>query len=385
MALETERENIANHATAVLRRTWEGTFSLEQPTLVSDRDRNRVLRCRIRGEETFPSSIIVKWIKDPLDTTRGLADWASLAFLSQMTDECLVAPRLFGGDAEHLLFVMEDLGEEGSLEHILLEDDSSRAMAMLCALARQMGTLHAATMGKESIFQRSCESLSLGTVPSRIQEARRWVEDCQKVAGWCRALEYTPPEGFEQACAQVAHTFANPGAFLAFTHGDPAPTNNQLRGNQIYLVDFEYAGFRHALYDLTGWNILCPLPKACVRLMSDNLRAALAPACPIVECDNVFQSAWAMLCTYRAMALLSWMPSRLIKHNESWVGEWSMREAVVVALSRWEEATRGVKDLEVMSGMAAQLLRRCQALWPEISAESIPQWPALTHASFLQS
>jgi Predicted choline kinase involved in LPS biosynthesis len=381
MPSEIEREVIAHRATTVLRRTWEGVFHLEQPTLVSDRDRNQVFRCRVQGEGTFPLSIIIKWIKDPLDTARGLTDWASLAFLSQIADSGSVAPRLFGGDAEHRLFVMEDLGEEGSLEHLLLSPDSSRATTMLCALARQMGTLHATTMGKESLFQRLCENLSLATVSSRFREAEQWLEDCQKVEDWCCELEYVPPTGFEQACTHIAHTFAHPGDFLAFTHGDPAPSNNHLSGSKIYLVDFEYAGYRHALYDLTGWNILCPLPKACVRLMSHHLRIALAPACEASGDDEIYQSACAILCTYRAMALLSWMPLRLIEHNESWADNWSRREAMVVALSRWEEATRGVKGLKVMAVVAAQLLRRCQVLWPDIEAESIPGWPAFTQTS----
>jgi len=385
MPSEIEREVIAHHATTILQRTWEGTFHLEQPTLVSDRGRNQVLRCRVQGEGTFPHSIIIKWIKDPLDPARGLTDWASLAFLSQIADSGPIAPQLFGGDAEHRFFVMEDLGEEGSIEHLLLSPDSSRATTMLCALARQMGALHATTMGKENLFQRMCKNLSLATVSSRFQEAERWLEGCRKVEGWCRELSYMPPTGFEQACIQIAHTFAHPGDFLAFTHGDPAPTNNHLSGSKIYLVDFEYAGFRHALYDLTGWNILCPLPPACVRLMSDHLRAALASACPAVECHEIYQSAWAIMCTYRAMALLSWMPLRLIKQNESWVDEWSRREAMVAALSRWEEATRGIKGLEVMSVVAIQLLRRCQTLWPGIEADSIPEWPAFTQTSFLQS
>ena len=376
MPPEIESRIITLRATTTLRRTWGEAFHLEQPTLVSDRGRNQVFRCRVQGEGAFPPSVIVKWIKDPLDPVRGLTDWASLAFLSQMADEHPVAPRLFGGDAEHLLFVMEDLGEEGSIEHLLHTHDSSRATIMLCALARQMGTLHATTMGKEHQFERLCKDRSLATVSSRFQEAERWLEGCKKVERWCHELSYLPPAGFEQACIRTADTFAHPGAFLALTHGDPAPTNNYLSGNQIYLIDFEYAGYRHALYDLTGWNILCPLPDACVHLMSHHLRAALAPACPAAGCDGIYQTAWAILCSYRAMALLSWMPLRLIEHNASWADNWSMREAMVVALSRWEEATREVKGLEVMAVVAAQLLRRCRALWPDISADMIPAWPA---------
>lgn len=380
MASEIERETIALHATEILRRTWEGAFRLERPALISDRGRNQVLRCQVQGAGTCPPSIIVKKIKDPLDPVRGLTDWASLAFLSQLAEEHPVAPRFWGGDAEHLLFVMEDLGTEGSLEQLLHMPDPAQVTSMLCSLAQQMGRLHATTMGQEALYERLWEELSLGSEPARVQEAERWLAGCQKVRDWCRELSYLPPAGFEQACTHVAQTFAHPGAFLALTHGDPAPTNNCLSGNTVYLVDFEYAGYRHALYDLTGWNILCPLPPACVRLMSYHLRTALAQACPAVQDEKTYQAAWATLCTYRAMALLSWMPVHLLAQNEPWAEHWNRREAMVVALSRWEAATRGVKGLDVMAVVAAQLLRRCQALWPEIAADEGPAWPAFTRA-----
>ena len=48
--------------------------------------------------------------------------------------------------------------------------------------------------------------------------------------------------------------FGEPGPFLAFTHGDPAPTNNHVAGDEVRLLDFEYGGFRHALYDITAWS-----------------------------------------------------------------------------------------------------------------------------------
>lgn len=380
MSSEIERESIALDATTVLRRTWKEAFYLEQPILVSDRGRNQVFRCRVQGTGALPKSIIVKRIKDPLDPVRGLTEWASLAFLSQLADEPPVAPYFWGGDAEHLLFVMEDLGEESSLEYILRSPDSSRATSMFCALARQMGRLHATTMGREHQFERLCEDLSLARVSSRFQEAEQWLKDCHKVEDWCRELSYRPPAGFEQACLRIAETFAHPGAFLALTHGDPAPTNNQIHGSTVYLVDFEYAGYRHALYDLTGWNILCPLPKACVDLMSHQLRAAMFPTCSAVGDDEIYQTAWAMLCSYRAMALLSWMPVRLIEHNLPWADNWSRREAMMVALFRWEEAARGVRGLEVVAEMAAQLFRRCQLLWPDIRVESNPAWPAFLTA-----
>ncbi|GCE18692.1 hypothetical protein [Dictyobacter kobayashii] len=101
MPREIEREMIALRAMIVLQRIWKGAFHLEQPTLISDRGRNHVLRCQVQGTGTLPASIVVKWFKDSLDPVRGLTDWASLAFLSQLADEHPVAPYFFGGDAEH--------------------------------------------------------------------------------------------------------------------------------------------------------------------------------------------------------------------------------------------------------------------------------------------
>lgn len=174
----------------------------------------------------MPERVIVKRIQNLLDPIRGLTEWASLAFLSQLADEPPVAPLFFGGDREQLLFVMEDLGEEGSLDQLLHSPDASRAISLCCALARQMGSLHATTMGKERQFERLCEDLSLAGGASRFQEAERWLEDGHKVEDWCHALSYHLPAGFEQAYRRIAETYAHPGAFLALTHGDPAPTNN---------------------------------------------------------------------------------------------------------------------------------------------------------------
>ena len=52
----------------------------------------------------------------------------------------------------------------------------------------------------------------------------------------------------------VAQVMADPGPFLAYTHGDACPDNSVLAGDRLRLFDYEFGNFRHALLDgVYGW------------------------------------------------------------------------------------------------------------------------------------
>src|SRR5436190_1655680 len=82
-----------------------------------------------------------------------------------------------------------------------------------------------------------------------------------------------------QIQSRLSGAMTGSNAWRTFTHGDPAPTNCLTRGGTAVLVDFEFGGFRHALYDLTAWYILCPLPEELVEEMSDGYRNELMRKC----------------------------------------------------------------------------------------------------------
>ena len=111
-----------------------------------------------------------------------------------------------------------------------------------------------------------------------------------------------------------------------FTHGDPAPTNNHVVGGRVTLLDFEYGGFRHALYDMTGWDTLCPLPGPVVRSMRSAYRAAMAregsatDLAGVAADDGAFDDAWATMSAYRAVAILGWLGPGVLRENRPWVG-----------------------------------------------------------------
>ena len=82
---------------------------------------------------------------------------------------------------------------------------------------------------------------------------------------WCAAVGVDEPElGWANAA------FDDPGPMLAFSHGDPAPSNALVRlDGTIVLVDFEYADGRHRGYDVAAWYVLCPLEQPLLDAFHD--------------------------------------------------------------------------------------------------------------------
>jgi hypothetical protein len=170
--------------------------------------------------------------------------------------------------------------------------------------------------------------------------------------------------------------FAKPGPFHAFTHGDPAPTNNHVAGEEVRLLDFEYGSFRHALYDITAWNVLCPLPERITTEMRRCYQTELAQACPAAGDQAAFEEAWAYLCTYRGLWMLTGFPVSILAEDRPRVGEWSCRQALLSTLMRLHQACAPVRDLEPVTAAADALGRALRLRWPECT-DVLPRWPAL--------
>jgi hypothetical protein len=302
-----------------------------------------------------------------------------IGFLSGLPEARDIVPRFFGGDVAGGFFLIEDLGEGTSLQHILTGTDPVAACAALQALASRMARLHAVTLGKRELFESIRAGLPETDGIGCEWEARQWLDNRTKISAWFKALDCNPPAGFDKCLEHISGVFRQPGDFLAFTHGDPAPTNNHFVKGRACLLDFEYGAFRHALYDITAWNILCALPPDCVREMKRCFREELAKTCIAARDDARFAEAWACLCAYRALAILTWMPVDIIGANRPWADSWTMREAVFVALSRMKEVATPFPQLEAAGEAAGILTESMRARWPgfEDAEALLPQWPAL--------
>jgi len=132
-----------------------GTVRLDagKPLDISDiSDRSNLFRFQVLdGPMSAPASVIVKRTvamgdeSDDPDRPGGPAsrlfnEWASLLFFNEVVPDRPLAPRLFGGDRDAGILVMEDLGPvAGGLTDLLLGDDPVAAETDLTAYAATVG------------------------------------------------------------------------------------------------------------------------------------------------------------------------------------------------------------------------------------------------------
>lgn len=273
----------------------------------------------------------------------------------------------------------EDLGESRSLEDLLDHGDVPAIRRALRALAIPMARLAVASSGKEGVFEGLRTALPGAESVGRSREAARWIDGFARLQAWTHVLGIRPVPGFRNAFEQVAEVFARPGPYLAFSHGDPAPSNNHIAGDRVRLMDFEYGAYRHALYDITAWYVLCPLPPEWVSDLETAFQQFLrtGPARGLIDNEMRYREAWGMMCTYRALAMLTWFPIDLLDGDKSWVPGWTMRPAMISTVLRLQTATANIPSLHPMSELGARMAEVLQARWPELGNGAIA-WPALT-------
>ena len=344
-------------------------------------ERNRVARLRLTGA-SLPS-VIVKAIV--ADDALGFTDWASLAYIAGAADADGVAPPFLGGDVTERLFFMGDLGGARSLDDVLRESSRPAALATLDALARVTARLHAATLGDDARWFALRASLP-GARPGREVEADLWRDRAAPALGaWLAASSAPPVAGLADALGVVADAYARPGPWLAFTHGDPAPTNNHVAPDgAVRLLDFEYGAPRHALYDVTAWAVLCPLPRDAVTVVRDAYRASLGSTLPFEGAgwdDASFDDAWAAMAAWRAVAMLGWIGPDALAADRPWVEEWTRREAALAAAERLRDEAGASPALAPLVEAADTIARAIRERFPEYAGrETIPRWRAFEMA-----
>ncbi len=366
-------ERLVQQAASLLQSHRGQAISLDNAQVVAMRERSLVVRCAVTGWEGV-ASVVLK--RNEGDDARGFTDWASLAFLSTLEEARGVAPRFYAGSVRERFVVMEDLGGSRSVADLLQREDAAPVVDALTSLATAMARLVVATWGREATFARMRAALPGGEGLDRRREAARWLAARDRVVDWAAALAIPVPHSFDVASAQLAAVYADPGPYLAFSHGDPAPSNNHLATGGVRLVDFEYASYRHALYDLTGWAILCPLPWAWVSAMDEAFRHTIAasPVGGALAADG-YHDSWAALCAYRALAMITWFSPDLLVQNGAWVAEWTRRAALLSTALRLHQVSSGVAALQPLADLGAHMSEQLQARWPDLG-EGLPRWPA---------
>lgn len=368
---------IVQRANNIMRKQFgDHRINLLNPVIIKDSMRNLVFRCEVDSVDMqIPQTVIVKMILHTANC--GYTDWASLDYLKRSGLHGL-APEYYCGDQEAGFFIMEDLGKQQSLDHILRETNFQEVKQSLISLAKQTAKLHADTMGQNRGYQSIRNLLPESGLPIRKEQAKSWEAGLAKVWRWFEVVDLNPRNGLQECLDRINHLYLEPGPYLSFTHGDMAPSNNLfLPDRKAFLIDFEYGGDRHALYDLTAWNILCPLPDELIGTMTSVYQQELFKHSPITLDEELFHQGYAYISAWRALAMLSWIPCEILEENRSWVEDWTMRQAVLATLHRLNRSCLKEVELTPLLEMTRLLEEELVQRWHSFDT-IFPEWPSLS-------
>ncbi|WP_326763475.1 hypothetical protein OG978_01730 [Streptomyces sp. NBC_01591] len=330
-----------------------------------------VLRAHLAEATGLPETVIVKCLRPEgygLRSAEELTrcEHAALAFIAD--DLCLdLAPGLHAASPDSRLLVLEDLYPRSELAELLHRDGHTPALdAELTAFASSMGELAAASVGRAALF--NARRTALGTGADRLGDWEHaytglWRNGLARAAAFGVPLPAAAERDLEAAVAELA----DPGPFLALTNGDPE-SHNFLTGlsGGGRLIDFEGAGFRHALTAATSFAV--PGPDwlgVSGPGQVEAFRRALARTVPEAEDDQRFgfglasaSMVWVIMRTGRLKTLDARSPG-----NDSR----TQMVALLESGARTAEAHRVLPHLAAWCRSTAALLRR---RWPDTDIDT---------------
>jgi hypothetical protein len=269
-----------------------------------------VLRVQLRES---PGTAIVKWLRtDPAgfrtDPRQVATERAALEFLAGLG--LRLAPRVYASDLTAGILVMEDLSPRVALDGLLRKGGVPVAEPGMRAFTQATADLHIATAGRSDAYY--AHRTSYGPVEPKADLADpcgpRWPTTRGELAGL--GLGLSGPS--ERDLAAVEKELTEPGAFLVLTNGDSNPNNFLVDGEDGRLIDFEFAGYRHALNSLAWMYVPGPAWITVTDPIAEELTTAyrqrLIPAIPEAGDDGRFGAGLAAACLAHALERLNRFP-----------------------------------------------------------------------------
>lgn len=339
---------------------------LTRPELIRTGLRSHVVRAQVRGGGEV-SSVVLKHFWD--DPVCGLDDWSGLVFLARRG--LRLAPHFLAGSQAARLFVMEDLGQGESLEGLLRGDDARTASAALMATVRLTALLHVRTLSAQSDYDTVRQSIEPRHERVRLENARYLLDNAGRLHRWVAETGARADPGLQGDLEQLARELADPGPFLAFTHGDMAPGNTLFTRAGPRLVDFEYAGMRSALYDALLWLVSLPLPEELISRADTVYRSGLSQGCYAAQLDSEYLRARAVAAAARTVNIFQWISPKALERDRDWAPGFTERAALLRHLERCRillEPTNPVPALaRTLGSLEARLRERWKVepfIWP---------------------
>jgi hypothetical protein len=271
-----------------------------------------VARARLGGAAAG-RTVIMKWVRTgPAETRtepwRLRAELAALRFLSDDLG-LTIAPRVIAADVSAGFLVLEDLAPRVALDGLIRRDGAAACLELLAVFARARGELSAATAGRAGAYHARCAALGFPAPPGDREGRLAGLWDNGREDAAALGVPIAGPAASELTAALAE--LNEPGPFLALSQGDAESNNILVRESgpaDARLIDFESAGYAHALIDAVCLHVPGPAwisvggPGAAG--LADQYRRALASGVPEAQDDRRYGFALAAACASWALVRL---------------------------------------------------------------------------------
>lgn len=315
----------------------------------------------------------MKWVRTGVGEART-ERWrlgTELAALQFLSDDLgfARAPRVLAADLSAGVLVLEDLAPRVALDHLVRRDGATVHLERLAVFARVLGELGAVTAGRGEAYRARLLAAGLQnpTTDSQVRFAELWNRAHEDAAALA-----TPIDGpTASELAAVIDELHSPGPFLALSNGDAESNNILLHESgpaDARLIDFEAAGYGHALLDAVCLYVPGPrwisVGDPVAGGLAEHYRRALAQGVPEAQEDRLYGFALAAACTSWALLRLQ----RFAVLDGRAPGDRSRLQLVetLEATARTAEAHRALPRLTGWFRRTAEVLRR---RWPDADVD----------------
>ncbi|GAA4790974.1 phosphotransferase [Corynebacterium canis] len=248
-------QEIITVAEELLAQRFGGTQVLQECEQLGGSGTATVLRARVAPSPLLQQrSVVIKYVPatgDRIDDAALIREVVSYQFTTSLPEDVRPGPILLAYDIDRRMMVISDSGDGETFAELLEDGDRQRRLHVLRTLGQAIGKMHAGTAHREPHFDILLNRM-LGRYPSSadVHELR----DTTLTSSIGRGVTLLESAGIR--IPDVVHAFARDaqrrlasGQHRAFTPFDLSP-DNVLLADRTQFLDYEWAGFRDATFDV---------------------------------------------------------------------------------------------------------------------------------------
>lgn len=251
-----EQDAVLAAAEDILTRRYGGSQKLTDATRLSGSGVAGVYRARVTTNPFLQHRTVV--VKHSPDTGYALEDAAflrevvSYQFTTSLQSGIRPGPVMLGYDLDARTIIISDSGDGGTLATLLEQADENQHIQILRNLGTALGRMHAGTAGKEAQFEilfRRLTRESPGAEQVQHLRDRLLAHRIRLGLEMLRQAGVDVPNEVRVAAANIQSRLLR-GGLRAFTPFDLSPDNVIQTSEGLQFLDYEWAGFRDASFDV---------------------------------------------------------------------------------------------------------------------------------------